>query len=241
MTINSNGVEFFAKNICFSSDSQFLLSCSSGSIINLWDIKTGKSVQLYKGHTDFVNVALFFGNNIIISGSQDKTIKLWGQISGNVLKTFECISPIVCLAVNPKTSNFITGYLSLMIWEDVGNLEKNIDDAFQPKVLKTEEDESADFICKMIISLGEENNFSCKKMTFDETCKLNKYQEVFLLEKGGLMQKSSKQDENEHIDLFLKENNDVLDENNIEIEFDTKTGVKIFPPRKKKKEKCNLF
>ena len=43
-----------------------------------------------EGHSNFVSSVSFSPNgNSIVSGSNDKTIKIWGNFSGSLLKTLE--------------------------------------------------------------------------------------------------------------------------------------------------------
>jgi len=60
----------------------------SGSIIIL-DAVTGTSVSVLSGHTDIVcSLTFSFGGALLVSGSYDKTIKLWDIQTGGVIRTF---------------------------------------------------------------------------------------------------------------------------------------------------------
>ena len=45
--------------------------------IKLWDPHTGKELQTLKGHTDRVCALALLPDGTLVSGSGDKTIKLW--------------------------------------------------------------------------------------------------------------------------------------------------------------------
>ena len=46
-------------------------------------------VQTVKGHTSRVNCLVYLGNNTLVSGSFDKTIKIWDIATGECIKTLE--------------------------------------------------------------------------------------------------------------------------------------------------------
>ncbi len=55
-----------------------IVSGSSNGIISVWDINNGEVIATWKGHTESVNsVAVSSDERLVISGSDDKTIKIW--------------------------------------------------------------------------------------------------------------------------------------------------------------------
>ena len=57
--------------------------------IKLWDLQSGKLLNTYEGHTDYLySVAISPDNLKVASGSGDYTIKLWDLESGKLLKTY---------------------------------------------------------------------------------------------------------------------------------------------------------
>lgn len=63
----------------FSLDGNNLLSASTDTTLGLWDLVAGQRIRKYKGHTSFVNALSVTrrGPQIICSGSDDYTVKLW--------------------------------------------------------------------------------------------------------------------------------------------------------------------
>jgi WD40 repeat protein len=54
-----------------------IASGGSDSNVRIWDVKTGKCIEVLKGHSGPVNCLTSDINGTIISGSNDKTAKLW--------------------------------------------------------------------------------------------------------------------------------------------------------------------
>ena len=70
-----NYVEFYA-----GADKPYLLTCGDDRIVKVWDYHSKSCVQTLEGHTNDVSFAIFHPNlPLIISGSEDGTIKLWNS------------------------------------------------------------------------------------------------------------------------------------------------------------------
>nr|CAG4643832.1 EOG090X03M6 [Lepidurus arcticus] len=73
--------------IQFSKDNSQLLTTSFDMTVRIHGLKSGKTLKEFRGHTSFVNEALFTADgHHIISGSHDGSVKLWS------LKTSECVA-----------------------------------------------------------------------------------------------------------------------------------------------------
>lgn len=71
------------NNICFRPDYKLFATCSMDKTVKIWDTQSRKLLKVldharHNGHTTSVN-KLFWSNydNILISGSDDRTLKIW--------------------------------------------------------------------------------------------------------------------------------------------------------------------
>ncbi|NJP08683.1 MAG: WD40 repeat domain-containing protein [Leptolyngbyaceae cyanobacterium RU_5_1] len=93
------------SSVQFSPDGQRLVSSSADYTIKVWDVQTGECLRTLVGHTEPVESALFcpvpdFANRdgiqrfqsgiqLLVSGSSDRTVKLWNVDTGECLQTLE--------------------------------------------------------------------------------------------------------------------------------------------------------
>ncbi len=73
--------------IVISEDHQILISGHNDGKIRLWEIATGRNLQIFPGHKRSVNCLGFSGGNLF-SGSDDKTLKQWDIQTGECIRTF---------------------------------------------------------------------------------------------------------------------------------------------------------
>jgi len=72
----------FVQDVQVSSDGAFALSGSWDNTLALWDLNTGNRRCVFRGHTnDVTSVAFSPCNRQIVSGSRDRTIKVWNTIA----------------------------------------------------------------------------------------------------------------------------------------------------------------
>ena len=64
-----------------------MCSGSADLTIRIWDWGQGECISILKGHTRWVKCVLELDNGVLITGSDDKTIKLWKN--ENNFKTLE--------------------------------------------------------------------------------------------------------------------------------------------------------
>jgi guanine nucleotide-binding protein subunit beta-2-like 1 protein len=64
-----------------SSDGAYALSASWDKTLRLWELSTGQTTRTFVGHTnDVLSVSFSADNRQIVSGSRDRTIKLWNTL-----------------------------------------------------------------------------------------------------------------------------------------------------------------
>ena len=54
-----------------------LASCVDNRNIDVWNIYQGKIIKTLRGHTDAILTLITMNEDILVSGSLDKTIKIW--------------------------------------------------------------------------------------------------------------------------------------------------------------------
>lgn len=77
-SIHTISEQSYAYSVCYNKTGEQLAS-SSSDYINIWNtMKDYKLIKTLKGHTnDITNVNYHPINNILASGSWDRTVKLW--------------------------------------------------------------------------------------------------------------------------------------------------------------------
>lgn len=64
-----------------SSDGAYALSASWDKTLRLWELSTGQTTRRFVGHTgDVLSVSFSADNRQIVSGSRDRSIKLWNTL-----------------------------------------------------------------------------------------------------------------------------------------------------------------
>jgi len=72
----------FVQDVQVSSEGAFALSGSWDNTLALWDLNTGTRRCVFRGHTnDVTSVAFSPCNRQIVSGSRDRTIRVWNTIA----------------------------------------------------------------------------------------------------------------------------------------------------------------
>ena len=89
-----------------------LASGGPEGVVRLWDVKSGKSITKFVGHTDNVRDILISQDaDTVLSASSDQTIKVWSLIAGRCLHTLTMHNDSVwCMASNdPDLAVFYSG------------------------------------------------------------------------------------------------------------------------------------
>eukprot|EP01114_Cavostelium_apophysatum_P020568 TRINITY_DN6934_c0_g1_i2.p1 TRINITY_DN6934_c0_g1~~TRINITY_DN6934_c0_g1_i2.p1 ORF type:complete len:939 (+),score=251.24 TRINITY_DN6934_c0_g1_i2:1960-4776(+) len=87
-----------------------LLSGSVDTKLHLWDLTTNKFLRSYRGHTNSVRcVQIDPENNLIASGSEDKTVKIWEFETGRNIQTLKDGGEVTCLQLDVEKNLLYNG------------------------------------------------------------------------------------------------------------------------------------
>ncbi|BAZ15377.1 serine/threonine protein kinase with WD-40 repeats [Calothrix sp. NIES-4071] len=121
----------FVLSIAFDAKGVMLASGSKDKTIKLWNLVTGELSRTIKAHTDKVNSVTFASganyskafktSEILISGSNDNTIKLWNPATGEEIRTLKQDSGFIySIATSPDGQTIASGGSAgniLKIWQ----------------------------------------------------------------------------------------------------------------------------
>lgn len=113
-------------SVAFSPQGNILASGGEDRMLKLWDIRTGKCVRTLQGHTSRVFSVAFASqcyananspdNQILASGGDDRTIRLWNASTGQCLKTLQAYANSVCsVAFSPQGKTLASGGEDCMV------------------------------------------------------------------------------------------------------------------------------
>ncbi|KAJ7619818.1 WD40-repeat-containing domain protein, partial [Mycena polygramma] len=109
-----------------NADQTMLTSGSEDTTVQLWDMRSLKSIRVYRGHTNTVICVVFSPDGLLIaSGSSDSTIRVWSTIGGiedcSVLRGHT--SGVLALAFSPDGRYIASGGddCQICVWTTRGN------------------------------------------------------------------------------------------------------------------------
>ncbi len=120
--------------IAFSTDSQQIISGSNDCTVRIWDIQTGQCLQNLQGHHQAVRSVVYspalpeteisalpqaIAGAIIVSGSQDCTVRIWEAATGKCLKVLKGHAERVwSVALHPSEQMLLSGSTdsTLKLW-----------------------------------------------------------------------------------------------------------------------------
>jgi WD40 repeat protein len=111
--------EIFPLHLAFSPDATCLTSGGSDGAITLWDVSEGSRLHTFTGHSAAISSVLFvsaesimqalFGP-VIVSASEDGTVRLWNVCEKKVLLEVKCHEkPVRAIGCSLRGDKLITG------------------------------------------------------------------------------------------------------------------------------------
>jgi WD40 repeat protein/mono/diheme cytochrome c family protein len=110
----------YVNAVAVSPDGSRCLVCAESNIY-IADAKTGKVVRAYFGHADSVTAAAFSADGKrVLSGGDDRTLRLWEVESGKTLQVFRgCEGGVKSVAFSPDDKRVLSGSAdaTVRLWE----------------------------------------------------------------------------------------------------------------------------
>jgi len=104
-------------SVAFSRNEEFILGCSADNKARIWSLQSEKIIHWLTGHFDKVYTGIWTDDKVI-TGSLDKSIKVWDYQRGYCLRTIFCYSGCTSSAALDKTI-VVSGHQdgSLRLWD----------------------------------------------------------------------------------------------------------------------------
>ncbi|CAK9301047.1 unnamed protein product [Gordionus sp. m RMFG-2023] len=113
-------------DINFNTDGD-LVSCSSDKFVCLWDMHSGTRIRKFRGHTSHVNSCACNrrGPQMICSGSDDSTVKLWDSRRKNELSSFQNTYQILAVEFSDNSEYIFSAGIDnvIKVWDIRKNKE----------------------------------------------------------------------------------------------------------------------
>uniref|UniRef100_A0A182NEF8 U5 small nuclear ribonucleoprotein 40 kDa protein n=1 Tax=Anopheles dirus TaxID=7168 RepID=A0A182NEF8_9DIPT len=105
----------------FSPDGSNIYTCATDKVVAVWDVPTCTRIRKLKGHTHFVNSCSGArrGPTLIVSGSDDSSIKIWDARKRHVISTFDNSYQVTAVCFNDTAEQVISGGIDneIKVWD----------------------------------------------------------------------------------------------------------------------------
>jgi WD40 repeat protein len=102
----------FHYALAVTPDAKYCFSCFSTGDVGMWDLSSGMLVRQFTGHQDSVScIDINPNGHTLVTGSLDKTIRVWDWNTGNCLTKYSFNSQIFTLGVCPGKESIIAAGL----------------------------------------------------------------------------------------------------------------------------------
>lgn len=105
----------------FNTDGSNIVTCGTDKLVCLWDVDTGTRIKQMRGHTSFVNSchAARRGPPLVVSGSDDSTIKVWDSRRKGEIQTFQNTYQVLAVTFNDTSDQLVSGGIdnSIKVWD----------------------------------------------------------------------------------------------------------------------------
>lgn len=109
------------QELHFSTDGSNLFTCATDSTVCIWDVPTGQRIKRLRGHNSFVNSVhgTRRGTQMLVSGSDDSTIKVWDARRRNALTTLNNKYQVTSVCFSDTAEKIITGGIDndIKVWD----------------------------------------------------------------------------------------------------------------------------
>jgi hypothetical protein len=84
--------------------------------VRVWDLQTGKQLQLLQGHTSAVRSVALQGNTVV-SGSWDETVRVWDLQTGKQLQLLQGHTDVLSVALQGNTVVSGSDDKTVRVWD----------------------------------------------------------------------------------------------------------------------------
>lgn len=93
----------------FSADGRILAAGGSGRTVRLWQVETGQSAGILRGHGDFVRSVAFSPAGRTLISADRSTAKVWDIQTGRVLREWQSNAEALSVALSSRHQYWAAG------------------------------------------------------------------------------------------------------------------------------------